>query len=270
MPRTGQPAVRHVAAVERALAVLDALADGNVELGTNEIARRTGINPSTVSRLLATLAHAGFVEHLAESGRYRPGVRLVQLGNAVLARLDLREVAPPHLEALVEATGETATLSAPGEHDAVTVDFVLSSSSVLSVAHVGRPSVAHATAVGKVLLAFGGGRLPPGPLVAYTERTITNPAALAGEIKRVRETGFAQAEREREEDLSAVAAPVRSGRGDLVAILGVQGPASRFDRPAMRAALPLLLERAAAISAALGWAEGASPAERKGQRRRRG
>ena len=61
MSRTGQPAVRHVAAVERAFAVLDALADGQAELGTNEIARRTGINASTVSRLLATLASAGFV-----------------------------------------------------------------------------------------------------------------------------------------------------------------------------------------------------------------
>ena len=76
MPRTGQPAVRRVAAVERALAVLDALSDGNPELGTNEIARRTGINASTVSRLLATLAGAGIVEHVAENGRYRLGLRV--------------------------------------------------------------------------------------------------------------------------------------------------------------------------------------------------
>src|SRR5215468_5982908 len=97
MPRTGQPAVRRVAAVERALAVLDALSDGSPELGTNEIARRTGINASTVSRLLATLAGAGIVEHVPGTGRYRLGVRLLQLGNAVLARLDLREIARPHL-----------------------------------------------------------------------------------------------------------------------------------------------------------------------------
>src|SRR3982751_3427079 len=151
MPRTGQPAVRHVAAVERALAVLDALSDGSAELGTNEIARRTGINASTVSRLLATLAGAGIVEHVPGSGRYRLGLRLLQLGNVVLSRLDLRDVARPHLQALVAETGETATLSAPAEHDAVTVDFVQSGSSVQSVAHVGRPSVGHATATGKVL-----------------------------------------------------------------------------------------------------------------------
>jgi IclR family acetate operon transcriptional repressor len=253
MPRTGQPALRRVASVERAFAVLDALADGSHELGTNEIARRTGINPSTVSRLLATLAAAGFVEHVAESGRYRLGLRLLQLGNAVLARLDLREVARPHLEALVEATGETATLSAPGEHDAVTVDFVQSGSSVQSVARLGRPSVAHATATGKIALAFGGATLPRGSLAAFTDRTLTDRARIAEEIGLVRERGYARSMGEREDDLNAIAAPVWSSRDDLAAILGLQGPASRFDRAAMEAALALLLTRASAISEALGF-----------------
>ncbi len=169
--RTGQPAVRHVAAVERAFAVIDALADGQ-ELGTNEIARRTGINASTVSRLLATLAAARYVEHVPETGRYRLSLRLVELGNAVLGRLDLRTLARPHLQALVRETGETATLSAPGEHDAVTIDFAHSSSAVQSVAQLGRPSVGHATAAGKVMLAFGDVELPEEPLQTFTPRTI--------------------------------------------------------------------------------------------------
>ena len=253
MSRTGQPAVRHVAAVERAFAVLDALADGNHELGTNEIARRTGINPSTVSRLLATLAGAGFVEHVAESGRYRLGLRLVHLGNAVLARLDLRDVARPHLQELVAATGETASLSAPSEHDAVTVDFVQSASSVQSVARLGRPSVANATAVGKVLLAFGDAELPPGELTRYTVRTVTDRAAVAREIDEVRAQGWARAAGEREDDLNAVAAPIFGSRGELAAILGVQGPASRFGPEAMTAALGPLLEHARAVSEHLGW-----------------
>ena len=262
MPRTGQPAIRHVAAVQRAVAVLDALAvgdaDGNnpgqrhaLELGTNEIARRTGINASTVSRLLATLADAGLVEHVAGSGRYRLGLRLLQLGNAVLARLDLRELARPHLVALTEATGETATLSSPGEHEAVTVDYVQSPSFIQSVAQVGRPSAAHATAVGKVFLAHGG-RLPEGELAAFTARTIVDRAALEAEVEQVRRQGFATALGEREQELHAVAAPVLDGRGELVAILGVQGPASRFDAGRMRAAAEPLREHANAISTALG------------------
>jgi IclR family acetate operon transcriptional repressor len=253
MPRTGQPAVRRVAAVERALAVLDALSDGTPELGTNEIARRTGINASTVSRLLATLAGAGVVEHVAETGRYRLGIRLLQLGNSVLARLDMREVARPHMQALVEKTGETVTLSAPGEHDAVTVDFVQSASSVQSVARVGRPSVGHATATGKVMLAFGPADPAPGPLKGYTKRTVTNRERLAAELDRVRRVGFAEAMGEREEHLNAIAAPVFGARGELAAIVGVQGPALRFNREAMRAAVQPLLERTAIVSATLGY-----------------
>jgi len=253
MARTGKPATRRVGAVERAVAVLDALAEDGGELGTNEIARRTGLNASTVSRLLATLAAGRLVEHDPETGRYRLGVRLVQLGHAVLARLDLRELARPHLAALVAATGETATLSVPGDPDAITVDFVQSPSSVQSVAQIGRPSVAHATATGKVMLAFGGLQLPPEPLTPYTRHTVTKAEELAAEIARVRRRGWAQAVREREDDLSALAAPVRGSRGELAAVVGVQGPAARLDRPAMRAALEPLLERAAAVSHALGF-----------------
>ena len=75
MARTGQPATRQVAAVQRAIAILTELADAGTELGTNEIARRTGINVSTISRILATLVSGGLVEHVAATGRYRLGER---------------------------------------------------------------------------------------------------------------------------------------------------------------------------------------------------
>jgi len=244
-------AARRVAAVSRALAVLDALAAGG-ELGTNELARRTGVNASTVSRLLATLATDRYVEQ-APNGRYRLGVRLVQLGNTVVDRLDLRELALPGLRSLVEATVETATLSVPGEHEAVTVDFVRSPSSVQGVAQIGRPSVAHATATGKVMLAFGGATLPPGPLRRFTTRTIADPRALARQIGQIRQRGWAEAVGEREPDLAAVAAPVFGSRNELAAIIGVQGPVVRFDAEARAAALAPLREVSGALSVQLGW-----------------
>ena len=253
MPRTGQPAFRLVGAVQRAFSVLDALAEADTELGTNEIARRTGINASSVSRLLGTLVAGGLVEHVQESGRYRLGLRLLQLGNIVLSRLDLRQIARPHLQRLVEATGETATLSAPGELDAVTVDFVQSPSSVQGVARLGRPSVAHATATGKVLLAFGHTALPPGRLQVYTERTITQRGAVESELGAVRERGYAYNFGEREDDLHAIAAPVWGSHAELAAIIGVQGPASRFSAAAMEAGIAPLLVQTAELSTELGW-----------------
>jgi IclR family acetate operon transcriptional repressor len=247
MARTGRPATRQVGAVQRAVDVLDALAEARTELGTNEIARRTGINVSSISRLLSTLASAGLVQHVPSSGRYRLGVRILQLAAAARDSLDLRTVSRPYLEELTELTGETSTLSLPGEHDLLTIDFVQSPRSVRSVAEIGRNSVAHATAAGKVFLAWGG-TLPDGDLAVYTEQTIVDRSALASEIAKVVERGWAQALGEREEDLNAVAAPVRDAAGRLRAVLGVQGPALRFRPRTMLAAVDPLIERAALLA----------------------
>jgi DNA-binding IclR family transcriptional regulator len=248
LARTGQPATRQVAAVQRAIAIIDELAKARSELGTNEIARRTGINVSTISRILATLTAGGLVDHVSATGRYRLGLGLVRLANSV--GLDIRSLVRPHLEELGTRIGETVTLSVPGEHEAFTLDFVQSPLTVRSVAEVGRTSVAHATAVGKVFLAHGG-TLRGGTLKAFTERTITDRAVLEVEVAKTRETGWAQALGEREEDLNAVAAPILDRSGKLVAILGIQGPAVRFSPRAMRAAVELLTDKAALISSAL-------------------
>jgi IclR family acetate operon transcriptional repressor len=234
--------------VQRAIEILDELAEARGELGTKEIERRTGINASTISRILATLVSGGLVDHVPSTGRYRLGPGVVRLANA--AGLDIRSLARPHLEELGRHTGETVTLSVPGEHEAFTLDFVQSPLTVRSVAEVGRISVAHATAVGKVFLAHGG-TLPEGPLRAFTGRTIADRGVLEVEIAGIRERGWGRAIGEREEDLNAVAAPVLDRAGNLVAILGVQGPAIRFSPRAMRTAAELLTEQAAALSAAV-------------------
>ena len=257
---------RPIAAVQRALAVLDCLAAAPGDLIGAEIARRVGSNASSVSRLLATLAREEYVRRIPSTGRYRLGLRLVELGHSALARVDLREVARPHLLALTAISGETATLSVPGEATPMTVDFVQSPASVRSVAQLGRPAVPHATATGKVFLAYRDlmrdhrgehdyreHPLPRGeeerPLMAYTRRTITDPRALAEELASVREHGFAQALGERETELNAMAVPVLAAGGELVAMLGLQGPASRFDLGAMHAVLDRLRDHGQQLAA---------------------
>ena len=256
-PDTG--ARRPVGSVTRAIGLLDALAGSEGGLGVNELARRIGVNASTASRLLATLQEGGLVSRV-DGGPYRLGLRLVTLSDRVLAQLDVRSLARPLLTALVAQTGETATLSLPGDGDAITVDFVPSPSSVVSMARVGRPSVSHATAAGKVMLAFARADPPPasalGPLRPYTERTITDPAALASELATVRERGWAEAVGEREPDLAALAAPVADRDGRLAAILGLQGPTARLPVATRRTLRAPLLAAAAALSRALGSAGG--------------
>lgn len=241
---TGRP----VAAVERAVAVLEALADADADIGTNELARRTQINASSVSRLLATLGRSGMVTQDPDTGRYRLGLAMLRFGTAVLSRLDLRDVARTHLRTLSRETGETATLSVSGGGEALTVDYVQSPSSVRSVARVGRPSVAHATAVGKVMLAFTDQQIDAS-LTRYTDATVTDPAALRTQVANVRGRGWGEAIGEREADLHAVAVPVRAADGMLLAILGVQGPAGRFTEAARRDAVDHLIRAASQIEA---------------------
>ncbi len=237
---------RHLGTVQRAIAVLQTLADSPVDLGNNEIARQTGINVSTVSRLLSTLVRDDLVSRVEATGYFRLGPRLVEFGNAALARVDIRERCRPHLEALTEATGETSTLSVPYREGTITVDFVQSPSSVRSVAEVGRPSIAHATATGKIRLAYTDA-ITPAALPAYTSRTITDRQTLEGQIKLIRRRGWAQAIGEREIGLNAIACPILSSTG-LAAILGVQGPAQRFGPKVMRRAMEELRSHCMALS----------------------
>ncbi|HSZ05476.1 MAG TPA: IclR family transcriptional regulator [Solirubrobacteraceae bacterium] len=245
---------RPVASVARALALLEELRESEEDLGVNELARRIAVSPSTASRLLGTLEAAGMVARDGQ-GPFRLGLALVTLADRVLSRLDLRSLARPVLVELMECTGETATLSVPGEREAITVDSVPSRSSVVSMARLGRPSVAHATAVGKVMLAFGGegGRvsLPrERDLRQLTERTITDRARLAAEVLAVRQRGYGTVFGEREQDVNAIAAPVFDRVGGLAAILGLQGPANRLDDPTRL--LGDLREGAATLTRALG------------------
>jgi DNA-binding IclR family transcriptional regulator len=240
-----------VGSVARALALLDALAASDAGLGVNELARRIGVNASTASRLLATLERARIVAR-DPGGPYRLGLRLVELSDRVLAQLDVRDLARPWLTQLVEETGETATLSVPGDGEAITVDFVPSAYSVASMARLGRPSVPHATAAGKVMLAFGGESLDDLELTAFTERTIVDRAALAAQLETVRATGVAAAIGEREPDLNALAAPVLGRGGVLLAIIGLQGPAPRLPAATLRALHEPLRTAAAAVSRSLG------------------
>ena len=283
---------RSVGSVTRAVALLEALAASESALGVNELARRIGVNASTASRLLATLQESGLVARAEGSGPYRLGLRLVALADRVLAQQDVRTLARPLLIRLAGDTGETATLSLPGDDAAITVDFVPSPSSVVSMARVGRPSIPHATAAGKVMLAFAEGgpvaaegsgetddvgveaaaravraadttetadsaeREPSGggrePLPSFTDQTITDPARLAIELADARRWGWAEAVGEREPDLAALAAPVFGRDGGLVAILGLQGPVARLPAETRAALSGPLVAAAAELGAALG------------------
>jgi IclR family acetate operon transcriptional repressor len=246
---TARNGPRPVGSVARAVAVIDVLAAHPQGLGVNEVARQIGVNASTTSRLLATLERSGIVQR-EPRGPYKLGLKLVALADAVLDGLDIRDLGKPVLRSLVDDTGETATLSVPGAGEAVTIDFIAGDAGVVGVARLGRRSIGHATATGKVVLAYLGGTHEP--LTEFTEKTITDMDELERELAQVRQRGFAEAVGERDPDLVAVAVPVFDRAGALVGILGVQGPLGRFTATRRKELLPVLREHGEALTRALG------------------
>ena len=255
MPRTGQPSTRDVEATVRAVEILDVLAEGG-ELGTTDVSRRTGISASTVSRQLGTLTRVGLVEHVAATGRYRLGVRTLRYANAVLGRLNLRDLARPHLEELVHQVGETATLSIPGrgrcDHRRLRPDRPLPPGRDAARAAERRPRVVGGQGDARLRR-----RAPAARASWRRSRRGRSPTRRRSRARSSRSAPRAMPRRSRSARPASARSPRRSGTpaSALAAIVALQGPTSRFDAEAIAAAVPLLLTCAERTSVALGWHE---------------
>jgi DNA-binding IclR family transcriptional regulator len=247
-----------VQSLDRALDLLEALATGG-EFGVTELANRTGLVPSTVHRLLATLAKRGYVAQSAESGRYRLGYKVAEIGAGFgegLARL--RAVAHPHLESISRETGETVNLVVLDGDRVVYVDQVEGTRRVRMFTAVGTAALAHTTGAGKAILAFGppealielyGGREP---LARLTPATLVTIAALGDDFARIRARGYALDEEEHEIGVGCIATPVLDDGGRPLAAISVSGPSTRVLRGNADELGGLLGRHAAEIAATLG------------------
>jgi DNA-binding IclR family transcriptional regulator len=220
-----------VRSVERAIAILDLLAQGGWRTGA-DVARELRVHRSTALRLLGTLERHALVERDQRTARYRLGRRLAQLASVVTGELDLRYVARPVCEQLATAAGETATLDVLIGEVIVPIEQATASTSVMSVNWLGRRTPVHCTASGKAITAFGPAevreRLLDLPLDRVTPHTITDRAELEAQLEEVRRTGVARTHEELEVGLDAIAAPVFGAEGEVVAALDVSGPSHRL------------------------------------------
>lgn len=226
------------------------------QLGVSELARRLDLGKSAVHRLLATLAAEGLVERADD--RYRLGMVMIELGEAVTAHTDLHAAAGPVLAHLRDETGETCQVGVLDGRDVVYVDRLESAHSLRLFAETGRRVPAHATSSGKVLLAH----LPEpereariaAPFPRLTTHTLTSADQLRTELADVRARGWAEAVDEREIGVVSIAAPVRDRHDTVVAALSIGAPSARFGAAARRRHAPALVEAGEAISRRLGWA----------------
>jgi DNA-binding IclR family transcriptional regulator len=231
--------------VERAIAILNLFREDHESLGITEVARQTGLNLTTAHRLVRTLVHEHFMEQDPATEHYRLGPALAVLGRRAVAGSGI-DRAGPTIERLSAATGESVSV---GVRVGGGVMVVLHSSSrhALRFEHPAGSAIdAHASAMGKVLLAFGetatttpvGGL---GRLARFTASTITTRAALIEELDRVRADGFATNRQERYDGVCGVAAPVLDSIGVARFAIGIQGPSVRLTDERLRELGPLLV-----------------------------
>jgi DNA-binding IclR family transcriptional regulator len=221
--------VEAATSIEKALDVLFLLQREAGACGVTQIGRALGLPKSSAHRMLAALSRRGLVER-DSGGRYRPGIGLVALARGALDREPVVAAARSVLEAEAEALGETVFLVGARGGRLLVLDKAEGTGFLRAAPSVGAVVPVHATAAGKLHLAFGAGEIawPEGPLDRFTPRTASDRQALEREVARARRRGFAENREEWIPGLAVVAAPVRSGVRLLGAVC-VAAPAARLE-----------------------------------------
>ncbi|QXJ22387.1 helix-turn-helix domain-containing protein [Actinomadura graeca] len=242
--------------VEKAFRVLEAFSAEHPSLTVSEAAELTGLSRATARRILLTCVRLGYAE--PDDRRFRLLPRVLRLGYGYLASLPMWERAQPHMRRLADEVRESCSAATLDGEEIVYVARAPAKRSMSIVLNVGSRLPAYPTSMGRVLLAalpedglrgyLGAVRLEP-----LTSHTITDPGALAEELGKVREQGFALVDGEREEGVRSAAAPVRDGSGAVIAAINVAANAGRVTVAELREEqVPLLVRTAEAISRDIG------------------
>jgi len=247
-----------VKSVDRALHLLEIMAEEKREVELKELCKKTHINTTTLYRLLQTLQNRGFVARDPYTGRYRLGLKLLELGHAVTDQIELRRIVLPFLQELMEKTGETANLVILDEGEAIYIEKVESPASLRMFHRIGKQAPAHATGVGKVLLAA----LPSEKvteimktkgLCKLTENTITSPEDLQKELEKICKNGFAIDNEECEVGAKCIAAPIRDYTNQVVAAVSISGPSARLSEERLNELIKVVKEAAFKVSQKIGY-----------------
>ena len=245
-------------AVERAIEILEAIAQRDSGMTNSEISRRLSIPKSSASYILRTLENRGYLRRERGTGKYKLGSR-PQPRSAELRRVLASGMLPcPSLDASVELTGLTAHLAVLDNGEAVYLERAESPGFIRIDTWIGRRLDVHSTAVGKALVAF----LPQTEveeivnergLKKRTPRTITANAKFLRELGKVRDQGYAIDDEENNLGARCLAAPVLDNFGKAVAAVGVGGTTGQMDKPALGKARKAVKEAAREIADQIGY-----------------
>jgi IclR family KDG regulon transcriptional repressor len=256
--RRSEPGSRYqIGSLGRALDLLELVGE-QPGLTLTELARTSELTKVTVFRILANLERRGYVRRDEATGRYRLGMKVIELGSRLVDELDLRLIARPILEELRNQSGETVNLAVPVDWRITYIDILQSSQGLRMAATVGATDDLHSTALGKAILAFE----PPDAireffagrrLLQKTERTITAEKRLREELAAVRARGYSVDDEENEIGARCAAAAVLGPDGSAVGAVSISGPATRMTLERLDELGPLIRRSSENISERLGF-----------------
>lgn len=234
--------------------LLDVLADHSDPVSLKDLSSATGLHPSTAHRILNDMVAKRFVDR-TEPGSYRLGMRLLELGNIVKSRLNVREAALPWMQALHRKTQQTVNLSVRQGDEIVYIDRAFSERSGMQVVRaIGGRAPLHLTSTGKLFLSVDDAKAVRAyatrtGLAGHNKNSITDLAKLERELSLVRARGYARDNEELELGVRCMAAGIRDDAGRLVAGLSISAPVDRLQDEW----LDDLIATASSISSVLGY-----------------
>lgn len=248
------PSTPTVQVIERMFALMDVLASRKESISLKEISEKTGLHPSTTHRLLNDLAIGRFVDR-SQPGSYRLGMRLLELGNLVKNRLNVRDAALVPMRRLHKLIQQPVNLSMRQGDEIIYIERAFSERSGMQVVRaIGGRAPLHLTSVGKLFLATDDAQRVRAyatrtGLSGHTKNSLTELSALERELSKVQQYGYAQDNEELELGVRCMAAGIYDDQGALVAGLSISSPAGRLEDEW----LPKLQATAQEISTTLGF-----------------
>ncbi len=219
--------------IDRMMSLLNILAAHVEPIGIKHLATQAALHPSSAHRILGVMVEKGLAERV-DHGNYQLGIKWLELGNLVKARLNVRQVALPFMQKLCDELGETVNLTLRQGDEIVYVERVAADTAMMRVVQVvGARAPLHITAVGKIFLSQDGNAacaayVKRAGLRAYTENTITTAAKLKKQVEQAERDGFALDEEEAERGVCCIGAGIRDSNGRIIAGLSLSAPADRI------------------------------------------
>jgi DNA-binding IclR family transcriptional regulator len=243
-----------IQSIERAAAILRLLSGRTLRLGVAELAGELELPKGTVHGILRTLQTVGFVEQDVESGKYQLGAALLHMGSSYLDGNELRTRALNWADALATRSGESVRIGTLHEQQVLIVHHVFRPDDSRQALDVGSLMPAHATALGKALLAHHRYLAALTDLPSYTNATITDIHRLGAELDEISARGWAGEVQELFLGVASIAAPIEDRRRVVVGAIGVSGPIERLcnDRAPRAELVAYVMESARAVSRELG------------------